>query len=169
MIIIINSDISRSPLWLPSLILGTIPCYILEILLGMYCMVLNGVRPVSWGQFGSNVIWKIGNPVKKLKLRFSDNVLLTTRTHTLPPGNSRNRPLLRSRGNIVASHLAGPGSIPGRVGFLGWGLSSTVRHHHQSILPQGQVLHCKLRNQGHNSAQKAGLPPETQEPRLQFY
>ena len=37
------------------------------------------------------------------------------------------RPRLWSRGNIVASHLAGPSSIPGRVSFPGWGFSSTLR------------------------------------------
>ena len=41
------------------------------------------------------------------------------------------RPPLWSRGNIVASHLAGPDSIPSRVSFCGWGFfrgfSSIVR------------------------------------------
>ena len=37
------------------------------------------------------------------------------------------RPLLWSMVNIVAFHLAGPRSIPGRISFSGWGFSSTVR------------------------------------------
>ena len=35
-------------------------------------------------------------------------------------------PQLWSRGNIIASHLAGPGSIPAQVSFPGWGFSSTA-------------------------------------------
>ena len=39
-------------------------------------------------------------------------------------------------------------------------------HHHHQSSAQGQVLHCKLRQQFYP---KAGLPLHTQEPRLQFY
>ena len=67
-------------------------------------------------------------------------------------------PPLWSRGNIVASHLADPGSIPDRVNFPDWGFfrcfSSTVRqisgklrpqpspviidHHHKKIVHYGR-------------------------------
>ena len=49
------------------------------------------------------------------------------------------RPPLWSRGNIVASHLAYPGSIPGHVSFPGWGFSrsfsSTIRQMSGNVRP----------------------------------
>ena len=44
-----------------------------------------------------------------------------------------------------------------------------LAHHHHKCSAQGQILHCKHRHQSCNSAEKAGLPLQTQEPRLQFY
>ena len=42
-------------------------------------------------------------------------------------------------------------------------------HNHNQCSAQRQVFHCKLRHQDYSSAQREGLPPQTQEPRLQFY
>ena len=86
---------------------------------------------------------------------------------------------LRSRDNIVASHLAGPDSNPGWINFPGWGFfqgfSLTViqykcrenlvripfsilgiighRHHHQSVLPKGRSFTA-------NSDTKAAILPK---------
>ena len=60
------------------------------------------------------------------------------------------RPPLWSRDNFVASQLAGPGSIPGRVSFPGWsvfrGFSSTVRHMSGKLRP-----HLSLDMTGHHN------------------
>ena len=49
-------------------------------------------------------------------------------------------PPLWSRGKIIASHLAGSGSIPDRVSFPGWGFlrgfSSTIRQMSGKLRPQ---------------------------------
>ena len=64
------------------------------------------------------------------------------------------RPPQWSRGNIVASHLAGPGSIPGRVSFPGWGFflgfSSAVRR-----MSGKRRLHPSPDNIGHHNHKKA--------------
>ena len=42
-------------------------------------------------------------------------------------------------------------------------------HHHHQCSAQGQVLHCKRRNQGCSYAKGRPSTVKTQEPRLQFY
>ena len=64
---------------------------------------------------------------------FVMNILL--KTPWRPPSTLLRGPSLWSRSNIVASHLAGPGSIPSRVSFPGFSFSSTVRQMKGKLRP----------------------------------
>ena len=65
--------------------------------------------------------------------------------------------------------LPHPGSNHGHPARNNNNNNNNNNQRHQSVMPKGQILHCKLQETRLHFCPKASLLPQTQEPRLQFY
>ena len=92
--------------------------------------------PISSGNIGKWLpeiffCWKNYSVIHILPNSTPNHIRLQFETNTNSSSNHIRPPVSTSVKPHRASHLAGPGSIPGRVSFPGWGFpgfSSTVRH-----------------------------------------
>ena len=97
--------------------------------------------------------WMIKNFPSKLMQQIS-GCSSSVRAGIVVKNHNTARPPLWSSSNIIASHLAGPSSISGRVSFPGWdffcGFPSTVRQMLGKLRP-----HSSLHIIGHHNHQKS--------------